>query len=605
MDIRMKPYYFIILCLMFLTACSPDAMPGTGGTDTVPGTGQEEQRYPGYTYMSGGRLYDADGKELALWGVNFQPCISWEYHDRLWKRNLPETAEMLKSLSDTNIPELHRMGVNVLRCHLTPADFTDAEGNLVETIYLESLDYMVHKAKEYGMYVTLAFVNHMNDYAYVPESFMCGATREDWINDPGIVEQTRNYVRQLMQHRNPYTGLTYAEEKDIVYWELVNEPSLYGWPAIQEHENAYNAFKDWLAETGREENANAYYIYRQFLVQDYIDGMCGLLDECGAHQPVIWNMNWAHYRSESTMDIFDGTLSSQADGVCVCNYLDSSMVPGDAWNNPVDLSDVDFTSSLNNPFNNINGYGWLRSPEWSGKAKTIYEFETLFNDSAYLYPIQAQYFRALNMQSATMWTYCMKEYAQWYAGAQYLNLTSTPAKAASFIVAKAIFENTPIGRTYDPLVNEQIGENYAISKANNSSVWSDSEKFYHSGDALEWCPVPVSDEVNSIVGIGNSQIVEYSGTGIYFIDDIDGKLHITLEPNHEWVGEPWNSKNPGITCNLDYDTANTLSIRLKDWGEGQYTVSRIEDGAETVVTECTALENLSLAPGDYVVTGTE
>ena len=212
---------------------------------------------------------------------------------------------------------------------------------------------------------------------------------------------------------------------------------------------------------------------------------------------------------------------------------------------------------------------------------------------------------SLNMQSATMWTYCMKEYAQWYAGAQYLNLTSTPAKAASFIVAKAIFENTPIGRTYDPLVNEQIGENYAISKANNSSVWSDSEKFYHSGDALEWCPVPVSDEVNSIVGIGNSQIVEYSGTGIYFIDDIDGKLHITLEPNHEWVGEPWNSKNPGITCNLDYDTANTLSIRLKDWGEGQYTVSRIEDGAETVVTGCTALENLSLAPGDYVVTRTE
>ena len=54
-----------------------------------------------------------------------------------------------------------------------------------------------------------------------------------------------------------------------------------------------------------------------------------------------------------------------------------------------------------------------------------------------------------------------------------------------------------------------------------------------------------------------------------------------------------------------FNTANTLSIRLKDWGEGQYTVSRIEDGAETVVTECTALENLSLAPGDYVVTRTE
>ena len=48
-------------------------------------------------------------------------------------------------------------------------------------------------------------------------------------------------------------------------------------------------------------------------------------------------------------------------------------------------------------------------PEYAGKAKTVYEFETFFNQSAYFYPIQAQYFRALGVQCASMWTYSRRK----------------------------------------------------------------------------------------------------------------------------------------------------------------------------------------------------
>lgn len=76
-----------------------------------------------------GKLYSLSGEELSLWGVNFQPCLSWEYHSRLERHGIPETSEALKKVVDDNLPEVLRMGANAIRCHLTPADFTDADGN--------------------------------------------------------------------------------------------------------------------------------------------------------------------------------------------------------------------------------------------------------------------------------------------------------------------------------------------------------------------------------------------------------------------------------------------------------------------------------------------
>ena len=33
-----------------------------------------------YVYLEKGRLYHPNGEELALWGVNLQPMLSWEYN---------------------------------------------------------------------------------------------------------------------------------------------------------------------------------------------------------------------------------------------------------------------------------------------------------------------------------------------------------------------------------------------------------------------------------------------------------------------------------------------------------------------------------------------
>ena len=225
--------------LMTLACCSnsgtdhtPDPNPPT--PPTPPATGD-------YVSVQNGKIYAPDGGELSLWGVNFQPCLSWEYNDRLKRHGIPQTAEALRRVAENNLEEVTKLKVSVIRCHLTPADFTDAEGNLVETPYLDVLDYMVAEAAERGIYITLALINHMGS-GYVPNSVFMTAARQEWVHDKEVVRKSKNYVRQLLTRKNNYSGTTYAAEKHIALWELINEPEAFSYTDIQSNPAAYADF---------------------------------------------------------------------------------------------------------------------------------------------------------------------------------------------------------------------------------------------------------------------------------------------------------------------------------------------------------------------------
>ncbi len=591
----------IVISLLAFVCCSssePDSKKPGPGTDPEPNpptptTGE-------FVYMQNGKLYSPQGEELALWGVNLQPCISWEYNDRLKKRGIQQTASALKQVAENNLDEVKRLGVSVIRCHLTPGDFTDSEGNLVESSpYLDVLDYMITGAAEREIYMTFAFINDMGS-RYISNSMWSTLDREEWIHNQEAVEKSKNYITQLLKHTNKYNGVKYADEPWIATWELINEPAVYSYSDIKSHSTYYEIFKTWAKANGQQDNSAAYEAYRQNLIKDYIDGMYLTVRDAGAQQPIIWSHNWHRYRN-GNLDVFKGALASKADAVSCCNYPGQDLVSQDYWANPKDLTSQDYSGWFNQYFDDVNGYGWLTLPDYNSKAKTVYEFETFFNQSAYLYPIQAQYFRALGVQMATMWTYTMQEYSQYFAGSHFLSLTCTPKKAASFMVAHEIFKNTALGTTYDRLVNEQIGTNFVISKNHDLSIFSSADKAYYSGDLTNWCPITLSDEVKHVMGVGNSSLVSYSGTGIYFLDEENGELFVTLEPNHKWLGEPWNSLQSGKVTSLDYDTKNTLSINLKEWKDGSYTLYKIENDARTKVETLNGLQNISIAPGDYVI----
>ena len=555
-----------------------------------------------YTYVRNGVLYGPDGKELSLWGVNFQPCLKWEYNDKLLPEGYPETWKTFRSVIDNNIDDIRKMGVSVIRCHLTPADFTDSSGNLAETPYLQALDYMVAESAKRKIYVTLTFVNLMGQ-GYCMESVFNSIKKEDLIFRQDIATSTRNYIRQLLTRKNRYTGHTYASEPAIAYWEIINEPLYFDYDEIKADPQAGHRYLSWLQQENLEDNKNSFALFREKTVKEYIDEMCLTVKNSGARQPVSWCMNWHKFR-QGNEDIFNGVATSSADIVSICNYPGQDIAGPEYYNNPIDLTSTDFADWFRRYYEMEDGYGWICSEQFASKAKVVYEFETFFNQSAYLYPIQALYFRTLGIQSAAMWTYTIKEAAINYAGSHFLNLDCTPQKAASFIVAHEIFSKTPRATALNENLNEQFMRDFVISRKHDACIWSDKSKLYYSKDISEWHPIEIHNDVKEIVGIGNSPLVEYSGTGIYFIEDTGDTLHIEIRPDHKWINDPWNSKikHKKKTSELGYNSTNRMTINLKDWQTARYSVYRQDGKKERKIMQTARLDSLQLYPGKYIIT---
>jgi len=214
----------------------------------------------------------------------------------------------------------------------------------------------------------------------------------------------------------------------------------------------------------------------------------------------------------------------------------------------------------------------------------------------------AQYFRSFGVQAAAMWTYNFSKAAPYANGSHFLSLTCTPAKSLSFMIARQVFQTVPLYALYNiNSPNEQITTQYAISKSKDLSIFSASDSYYNTGITTAWQPFDVNRNVKNIYGRGNSQLVSYSGSGIYRINESNNELHISIEPDFFWIRAPWNSIGSGLVTQLNYTTVNTLSIYLDNWNEGNYTIYMLNGTVRTKISYLTNIFSLQLLPGNYVI----
>lgn len=577
--------------------------PGEEDPEDNPGEGEGGEDEPIVTPSTGElvHIYDhnlvsPEGVILRLYGVNFQTPISWEYNDRLRNAGVPLTADALKAATENNIDELLAIGVNHIRCHLTPCDFTDAKGNLVENAYLDALDHLVAKAAENNIYVSVALLNHMGQSG---SGSWASKGTSTWIHDPEVVAAYHNYVRQLVNRTNKYTGEQYKNTKNIAILELSNEPSMYSYSEIK-NTKYYDAFKTWAAENGKNDDSAGYSYYRMWLVRNYIDSTYDLLKEEGDNHLICWSLNWHRYYNNNN-DIFSGVADSKTDVVAFCNYPGQDLAGQQYWDKRFDFTTTDFSSWFKDQYNNYGGYGWTMGDDFKSKVKIVYEFETFFNQSAYLYAVQATYFAALGAQCASMWTYTMAEYSQKFGGSHFLSATCTPGKAVSFIAAHKIFEGLDLYCSFSSTPNEITSAKYVISKSHNAVIYSDKDYFYHSAPINDtWNPLPPSDKVKHIAGIGSSPIVEYDGTGFYRIDQKGDYLYITIMPDVNIVGDQFRRAS-GIVTELDYTTTKHIKIKLADWQKQPGTIYKIENDTESKLSTISGTAALNLKPGRYVI----
>ena len=103
----------------------------------------------------------------------------------------------------------------------------------------DTIDYAVFQARQHGLRIFAPLVDNYDYYHGGKFSFLrfrgidINATGEQplpaavqkFYTDPTIIGDFKNYIKHLITHVNPYTGLTYAEDPTIFAYETGNELS--------------------------------------------------------------------------------------------------------------------------------------------------------------------------------------------------------------------------------------------------------------------------------------------------------------------------------------------------------------------------------------------
>ncbi len=172
-----------------------------------------------------------NGQPIKLWGLNL--CYG--------------TCAPEKALAEKRAAFYRRYGINAVRLHKY-ADGPGWAGIQSEDSFVEfdaegldRMDYQVAQFKEAGIYVKLSA--HFGsqklgpaDKQYVPflDEFGTPRDRGSRIETPHSAvhyspELQRVQIQQmvnLLKHKNPHTGLTYAEDPVVAFIEIINEQSI-------------------------------------------------------------------------------------------------------------------------------------------------------------------------------------------------------------------------------------------------------------------------------------------------------------------------------------------------------------------------------------------
>jgi hypothetical protein len=202
-----------------------------------------------------------------------------------------------------------------------------------------------------------------------------------------------------------------------------------------------------------------------------------------------------------------------------------------------------------------------------------------------------------------MWHYLMPDYAQYINGSHVLHLKCTPRKAASFVVAGAMFNSLPLYGPYPKeSTTEDVSENYMFSYEKDLSIYAGEGKYYYSNavSGLER-PGP-GPGIREIIGCSDSPLVSYGGTGVYTVTVSEHQVSITIEPDYKWVKDPWQRDlYTGIVTELDHYAEHDFELNLEGWDTGNREVFRLEDGYKVKQPLKQNRLKFSASPGKYII----
>ncbi|MDZ7680512.1 MAG: cellulase family glycosylhydrolase [Fodinibius sp.] len=371
---------------------------------------------------------DSD-QEAAFFGVNYSPPFAHSF------RAINRLGNDHKQVIDQDAYHFARLGFDGFRIHVWDTEISDSLGHVVNNNHLDLLDYMLAKFKQRGIKVILTPLTfYDNGYPEEPtetNGFANYITKGDAPEESEHWPVIRRYLNEFINHKNPYTGLTYKEDPNILALEIVNEP-------------AHGGDQDSLTS--------------------YVNMLADHLRDNSWEKPIFYNIS-------QNPPMAEGVMNADIDGTTF-QWYPGGLVGGETItkNYLPDISEYSIPFADKQAFNT--------------KAQMVYEFSAADVMGSYALPAMARSFRAAGFQWATQFAYdpmAMGAYNTDYR-THYLNMAYTPAKAISMKIASAAFHHLPRGKSYGPYPGNNTFGDFEVSHRRDLSILNADTAFFYSND---------------------------------------------------------------------------------------------------------------------------
>jgi hypothetical protein len=498
-----------------------------------------------YVDKDGIMRWGKSNEEVHAFGVNYTTPFAFAY------RTAKQQGVDLKKAIDDDVYHFARLGFDLYRVHVWDCEISDSAGNLLNNEHLELFDYMLKKMKDRGMKFMITPIAYWQNGWPAPDEKTPGFSSKygkgDCLTNEWAIRAQENYLYQFLNHVNPHTGVAYKNDPDIIAFEVSNEPH-HGEPAPK--------------------------------VTAFIKRMVTSMKKTGSRKPVFYNISHSIHLADAYFKagIQGGTFQWYPTGLGSNHELGGNLLP------------------------NVDNYviPFAANPGFKKIAKLVYEFDAADVGRSYIYPAMARSFRTAGMQIATQFAYdptYMADVNTEY-GTHYMNLVYAPQKALSLKIAGEVFRNVPLYKSYGHYPANASFEDFTVSYEQDLAQMVTPTKFFYTNHTRT--APPAVDKLEEIAGWGNSPVVQYNGTGAYFLDRVaPGAWRLEVMPDAVWIDDPFGKASPNRKMAVINTRAWPINIELPDLKDGftihgtnaGNTVSATADGTSFAVT-----------PGTYILT---
>ena len=446
----------------------------------------DRQSYKVYVDKEGVMRRSDTKEEVSYYGTNYTLPFAHAY------RAVGQLGLDRKEAIDKDVYHLKRLGFNGFRLHLWDVELSDSLGNLIQNDHLDLLDYLISQLENEGIDIILTAQTNFGN-GYPEKNIDTGAFTYDYdkceIHSNKTAQEIQaNYLTQLASHVNPYTGKSYSDDNAIIAMEINNEPC---------H-----------TDTKKEVTA-------------YINKMVKALKKGGFDKPILYNVSHNPDVTEAYYDanIQGTTYQWYPTGLVAGHQRKGNFLPY------VDSYPIPWKDTIKN---------------YDKMARVVYEFDPGDVLYSYLYPAIARTFRKEGFQWITQFAYDPIDIAKYNSEYQthFLNLAYTPSKAVSMLIAGEAARHTPRGADYGTFPADTVFGDFTVSYINDLSLYNTSDKFYHSNKTAT-SPKDVN-KLKNIAGVGSSPVIDYSGTGAFFLDELTpGLWRLEVMPDVVITSDPF------------------------------------------------------------------